>query len=76
MSEKIKLQKYLKIRKSTKNVRNPYILRTLLPILYLFENLKLFWDFIWVGYCLNEFITFKGYSNDAQKNKTKKLLKN
>ena len=36
MPKKIKLKKYLKIKKDTKNVRNPYILRTLL-ILHFFE---------------------------------------
>ena len=39
MLEKIKLQKYLKIRKGMKNVRNPHILRTL-PILHFFDVLK------------------------------------
>ena len=69
MPEKIKLQKYLKIRKGTKNVRNPHILRTL-PILHIFDVLKIFWDFIWLGYCLNELITLKGCSNDVHKNQT------
>ena len=72
---KIKLQKYLKIRKGTKNVRNLHILRTL-PILHFFDALKKFWDFIWVGYCLNELIKLKGCSNDAQKNQTPKIRKN
>ena len=44
MPEKIKIQKYFKIRKCTKNVRSPNILRTL-PILHFFQALKLFWDF-------------------------------
>ena len=66
MPKKIKLQKYLKIRKGTKNVRNPHILHTL-PILHIFDVLKIFWDFIWLGYCLNELITLKGCSNDAKK---------
>ena len=44
------------INKGTKNVRNPHILR-ILPILNLFEVFKIFWDFIWVGRCLNRFIT-------------------
>ena len=39
MSEKNKHQKYIKIRKGTKNVRNPHILRTL-PILHFFDVLK------------------------------------
>ena len=60
MPGKIKLKKYLKIRKGTKNVRNPHILRTLLPILHFFDALKKFWYFIWLGYYLNEFITLKG----------------
>ena len=59
MPEKIILQKYLKIRKGTKNVRNPHILHTL-PILHFFEILIQFWDFIWLGHCLNESITLKG----------------
>ena len=67
--ENIILQKYLKIRKGTKNVNNPHILRTLL-ILHFFDALIIFWDFIWFGYCLNEFITLKGCSNDARKNHT------
>ena len=45
MPEKIKLQKYLKIKKGTKNVRNPHILRTLL-ILHIFDVLKKIWDSI------------------------------
>ena len=73
--EKIKLQKYLKIRKGTKNVRNLNILRTL-PILNFFDALKKFWDIVWLGYCLNDFMTRKGCSNDAQKNQTPKILKN
>ena len=49
---KIKLQKYLKIRKHTKNVRN--------LILHFFDVLKKFWDIVRLGYYLNEFITLKG----------------
>ena len=45
MLEKIILQKYLKIGKGMKNVRNPHILRTIL-ILHFFDTLKKFWDFI------------------------------
>ena len=75
MPIKIKLKKYLKIKKDTKNVKNPYILRTL-PILHLFHVLKFFWDFIWLGYFLNELITLKVCSNDARKNQTQKILKN
>ena len=52
MPEKIKLKNYLKIRKGTKNVRNPHILRTF-PILNLFDVLKIYWDFIWLRYCIN-----------------------
>ena len=75
MPRKIKLQKYLKIIKGTKNLRNLHILRTL-PILHIFDVLKKIWDFIWFGYCLNEVITLKGYSNDAQKNQTPIILNN
>ena len=75
MLRKIKLQKYVKIRKGTKNVRNPHILRTL-PILNFFDVLKFCGDIVWLGYCLNEFMTLKGCSNDAQKNKAPKILKN
>ena len=73
--EKIHIQKYSKIHKGTKNVRNPYILRTL-PNLHFFEVFKIFWDIMWFGYCLNRFITLKGCPNDAQKNQTPKILKN
>ena len=45
MSEKIEIQKYFKISKSTKNVRishiNPHILRTI-PIIHFFELSKKF----------------------------------
>ena len=75
MPGEIILQKYFKIRKGTKNVKSPNILR-ILPILYFFHALKLFWYFIWLGYCLNKFITLKGCSNNAWKNHTLKLLKN
>ena len=40
ISGKIEMQKYYKIHMGTKNVRNPYILRTL-PILHFFEILKI-----------------------------------
>ena len=59
MFEKIKLKKYLKIRKGTKNVRNPHILRTL-SILHFFDALNFFGESICLWYCLNEFITLKG----------------
>ena len=39
MLEKIILQKYLKIGKGTKNVRNPHILRILF-IVHFFDTLK------------------------------------
>ena len=74
MPKKIILQKYLKITKGMKNVRNPHILRTL-PILHFFDALKFFWDLIWLGYCLNEFITHKGCSNNDRKIILQKYLK-
>ena len=74
MPEKIKLQKYLKIKKGTKNVRNPHILRSL-PILHLFELFKIFWDFIWLGYCLNRSVILRRWLNDIQKNPNPKILK-
>ena len=69
ISEKIKLKKYLRIKKGTKNVRNAHILRTL-SILHLFDVLNFFEDIVWLGYCLNEFITVKVCSNDTCKNQT------
>ena len=75
ISEKIKIQKYEKINKGTKNVKNPHILRTL-PILHFFELFKNFGDFIWLEYCLNRFITLKGYLMDAKKNHNPKILNN
>ena len=75
MLEKIKLQKYLKTRKGTKNVKNPHILCTL-PILHFFDALKMFRDFTWLRYCLNRFIILSGCSNNSQKNQTPKILKN
>ena len=65
ISEKIKVQKYLKIRQGMKNVKNPNILRTL-PILII-ELFKNFGDFIWLGYCLNRFIIRRRWSNDLRK---------
>ena len=41
-----------------------------------FDVLKKFWDIIWLGYSLNEFITLKECSNDPWKNQTPKILKN
>ena len=67
--EKIRLQKYLEIRKGRKNVRNPHIPCTH-PILHFFDVLKIFWDLIWLAYYLNEFITLKGCSNEARKHQT------
>ena len=73
--EKIKIQKYFKITKGTKNVRNPKILRTL-HIFHFFELFKNFWDFKWLGYCLDRIITLRGCSMGAKKNKNLKILKN
>ena len=73
--EKIKIQKYFKITKGTKNVRNPKILRTL-HIFHFFELFKNFWDFKWLGYCLDRIITLRGCSMGAKKNKNIKILKN
>ena len=47
--EKIKLQKYLKIRNGMKNVKNPHIFCTL-PILHFFE---IFFKKIGTSYDLN-----------------------
>ena len=71
---KIKLQKYLKIRKGMKNGRNAHFLLT--PNLHFFYVLNFFSDIVWLGYSLNEFITPKGCSNDPWKNQTPKILKN
>ena len=65
---------YLKIRNGTKNVRNLHIFHTLL-ILYFFEILKYFGDFIWFGYCLNESITLRGIQMMSEKIKLKKYFK-
>ena len=65
----------MKNGKGMKNVRIPHILRTL-PILHFFDFLKTFWDIVWFGYCLNDFITLKGCSNDPWKNQTPKIVKN
>ena len=74
MHGKIILQNYFRIQKGTKNVRNPHILRTLL-ILHFIDVWNFFWDIVWLRYCLNEFITFKGCSNDTRKNQNPKILK-
>ena len=71
--EKNQIPKILTIRKGMKNVRNPHILRTL-PIMHFIDVLKKNWDIVWLGYCLNEFITLKECSNDARKNQTPKIL--
>ena len=52
ISGKIQIQKYSKIYKGTKNVKNPHILRTFL-IIHFFGIFKFFWDIIWLGCCLN-----------------------
>ena len=72
--EKVKLPKYLKIRNSTKNVWNPHVLHTL-SILHFFDILKNIWDIVWLEYYLDEFIIFKGCSNDTWKNQNPKILK-
>ena len=71
---KIKLKKYIKIRKVTKIVRNPHILRTL-PNRHFFSVLKIFWDIISLVYCLNEFITLN-VQIIPEKNQTPKIPKN
>ena len=64
--EQIQIQKCQNIHKGTKYVRNPHILCTL-PALHFFGHFKLCRDFIWVGYCLNSFITLRRWSNDFRK---------
>ena len=75
ISGKMQIQKYKEINKATKSVRNPHILRTL-PILHLLEVFNIFWDFIWLGYYLNRFITLRRWSNDLRKYLNPKILKN
>ena len=75
ISGKNQIKKYKKIHKGTKYARNPHILRTL-PILHLLEVFKIFWDFIWLGYCLNMFITLRTWSNGLHKTPNPKILKN
>ena len=58
-------------KKKISNGTNPHILHTL-SIIYFFKLFKKIWDFI--GYCLNLFITFREYSNDAQKNQDPKIF--
>ena len=67
--------KILKIHTGTKNVRNPHILRSL-PILLFFGHFKIFWGIIWLGCCLNRFVTLRRWSNDIRKNRNAKILKN
>ena len=73
-SEKSKSKNTKKIHKGTKYVRNPHILRTI-PILHLFEGFKIFWDFVWLAYCLNRFITLWRWWNNFRKNPSKKIQK-
>ena len=68
-------RKILKNSKGTKNVRNPHILRTL-PILHFLGHFKIFWGIIWLGCCLNRFVTLRRWSNDIRKNQNAKILKN
>ena len=75
ISRKIQIQKYKKIHKGAKYVRNPHILRTL-SILHFLGLIEICWDFIWVGYCLNSFIKLRRCSNDFWKNPSPKILKN
>ena len=75
MPVKIKIQKYYKISKGTKNVRIPHVLYTL-PILHFFELFKTFWDFIWLEYFLNRLFTLRKCSNDSWKNQNPKIVKN
>ena len=75
ISEKIKIQKYKKIIKGTKNVRNLHIHRTL-QILHLFKVFQICWGSIWVGCCLNRFIILRRWWRDFRKNPNLKILKN
>ena len=72
--EKWKSKNTKKITKGTKNVRNPHIHCTL-PILHFFELLKNIWDFIWLRYCLNKFITLRRCSNESWKKSKSKNTK-
>ena len=75
ISGEIEIEKYSKIHKGRKNVRNPHILRTL-PNLHLFGLFKIFRGMIWLGCCLNRSITLRSWSNDIRKNRNRKILKN
>ena len=56
-------------------MKNPHILRTL-PILHFFGVFKIFWELIWLGCCLNRFVTLRRWSNDIWKNPNPKILEN
>ena len=56
-------------------MRNPHIVRTL-PNLLFFGVFKIFWDIIWLGYCLNKIVTIGRWWNDFRKNPNPKILKN
>ena len=72
MPEKIEIQKYKKISKGTKNVRNPHILHTL-PNLHFFDFFKIILDLICLEYWVNRLIALKGCKIDAQKNWNPKI---
>ena len=74
-SGKVQIQKYKKIHKGTKYVKNPHILRTL-PNLHFFGHFKIFWGMILLGCCLNRSVTLRRCSNDIGKNRNRKILKN
>ena len=74
MYVKIQIQKYQKINKVTQNVRNPHIHRTL-PIVHFFGVFKNFWDIIWLGCCLNRFVTLGRWPNDIRRNQNPKYKK-
>ena len=46
-----------------------------LPIPHFFGLFKIFWDIIWLGCCLNYFVTLGRWSNDIRKNTNPKILK-
>ena len=74
ISGKIQIQKYKKTNKGMKYVKNPHILPTL-PILPFFALFKIFWQFIWLGCCLNRFVTLRSWSNDIRENLNQKIRK-
>ena len=55
-------------------MRNAHIFRTL-QNLHFFGVFKIFWDIIWLGCCLNRFVTLGRWSNDIRKNSNPKILK-